>query len=97
MEKKIIILALSFLAVFPVMAQLNTLPSGYYRVQNATTARYACLYDNKGKTDKVATSIDVGAIRTYHDFSRVVSDPASIIYFTKTTSGYQLRDRKSVV
>ena len=84
------ILALSFLTVISVMAQLNTLPSGYYRVQNATTARYACLYDNKGYVDKVATSIDVGGIRTYHDFSRVVSDPASIIFFTKSTSGYQL-------
>jgi hypothetical protein len=72
----------------PAQAQVTT--NGYYRVQNATTKRYAGLYDTKGKLDKVATSVDAKAIRTYYDFNRVVSDPASVIYFNKTTAGYSL-------
>ena len=91
MKRFIKILAVALLTVSPTFAQLNTLPSGYYRVQNTATQRYAALYDNKGKIDKVSTTVDAGAIRTYYGFDRVVSDPASVIYFTRSASGYQLR------
>ncbi|MBM6993344.1 MAG: hypothetical protein I3J02_08805 [Prevotella sp.] len=73
-----------------MLAQTNTLADGYYRVLNTTTSRYACLYDNKGKVVKEATDVDAAGIRTYYGFSRVVSDPASVIYFKKSSSGYSL-------
>lgn len=83
------LLVLGIVVASPARAQVNT--DGYYRVQNVATQRWAALYDNRGKLDKSSTSADVAAIRSYYYFDRIVSDPASVIYFEKSSSGYTLK------
>lgn len=71
-------------------AQLNG--DGYYRVRNYATDRYIILCDNKGKIDVSTTSADLGAVELWKNFSNVVSDPGSILYIQKTSSGgYRLK------
>ena len=60
------------------MADLNG--SGYYRVQNAMSKRYAYLIDNTGSFNKYTTTVDVGAIDLFSDFLRASSDPATVLY-----------------
>lgn len=65
------------------------LPStGYYRVQNRTTTRYAYVRDNKGKIDYGATTADYDAIWLIKGEERTHYDPSCIIYFNHR-SGYE--------
>lgn len=77
--KKIFLTALVAAAsVLPSAAQF--VGNGHYRIQNANSERYACLIDDQGSVDIPSMSGDLGALRTFKPFSKVVSDPASIIY-----------------
>lgn len=88
MRKKVSLFALLLGMALMAKAQIA---DGYYRVQNTKTKRYMALYDNKAKLDKVATDADLKAIRSFHDYNRIVSDPASIIYFKNVKGkGYEL-------
>lgn len=58
-----------------------TLTDGYYRVQNNKTERYVYVMDNRGSVNLTATSADVNAMQLWRNPERVISDPASIIYF----------------
>ena len=64
---------------------------GYYRVQNEMTERYIAIRDNRGSVNMSTTTADFGALQTVLGFERVVSDPASIIYFKRMTSGYDIQ------
>ncbi len=73
-------------------AQLNG--DGYYRVRNAVSDRYIILRDNKGKINVSTTSADLGAVELWKNFTNVVSDPGSILYIQKTSSGgYRLKSQ----
>lgn len=76
--KKLLLGALVCLSVLPAMANLNG--SGYYRVQNAVTKRYAYLLDDKGSFDVATTSADVNALQLYSGFLKASSDPSSVFY-----------------
>lgn len=62
-------------------AQLTS--DGYYRAKNTRTGFYVYIMDNTGSIDVASTSADMGAIRLYDDPEKMISDPASVIYFEK--------------
>lgn len=77
-------------------AQLNG--DGYYRIRNAHTGRYISVVNNKVDSQnkslwQVANGgAHIYALKTMKPFSRVVSDPGSIIYIEKNgNDGYILR------
>ena len=68
-----------------LMAQYTT--DGYYRVRNFGTQRYIYITDNTGSYDMSRDVGDFGAIQLWKGEDRPITDPASIIYIHKTTSG----------
>lgn len=73
------------MSVLPAMAELEG--DGYYRVQNALTKRYAYLLDNRGSLNASTSSVDVQAIELYLGFTKASSDPSTIFYINKVSSG----------
>lgn len=77
-----------------VHAQLNG--DGYYRICNAHTGRYVSIVNSK--VDSQNSSLwqianggaHIYALKTMKPFSRVVSDPGSIIYISQASDGYVL-------
>ena len=63
---------------------------GYYRVQNVRTSRYIRVVDSYGSIDVASTTADMTAIQTIKNFENVCSDPASVVYIQKKSSGYNL-------
>ena len=76
---------------FPSFAQLQG--DGYYRVQSAKQGRYIRVIDNRGSVNVSTTSADMAALQTVLGFDRVVSDPGSVIYVKKLSSGYDLQSQ----
>lgn len=62
--------------------------SGYYRVKNYGSQRWASLIDNKGEVDKVAATADLHALQLSNDTEVTLSDPGSIVYL-QNISGNQ--------
>lgn len=62
-------------------AQLNG--SGYYRVMNQKSTRYAYLCDNTGSLDYTNQSADMGAIQLWRDCATInhLTDPSGVIYY----------------
>lgn len=57
------------------------LPSnGFYHIQNFGTERYIYVNDNTGSIQYAAATADMGAIWTWSNLERTISDPASVIY-----------------
>lgn len=54
--------------------------TGFYRVQNNGTSRYAYVLDNTGSLDYATTDAEMGAIELHRDTARLHYDPASVIY-----------------
>ena len=65
----------------------------YYRVQNKVQERYISVMDNRGQVYLSQTDADMGALRTVLGFDLVVSDPSTIIYFKKISSGWALQSQ----
>ena len=80
-------------AAFATSASAQLKGDGYYRVQSTDQGRYISVIDNRGSIDISTTSADMSALRTVLGFERVVSDPSSIIYIKKMTSGYDLQSQ----
>ena len=95
MMKKFTILSLCLALAGSLSAQLNG--NGYYRIRNAATGRYISLVNNKVDSQnkdmwQVANSgSHVYALKTTKPFSKVVSDPGSILYIEQSSDGYILR------
>lgn len=66
---------------------------GYYRVQSTDQQRYVSIVDNRGSVNVQTTTADMKALRTVLGFERVVSDPGSIIYIKKMSTGYDLQSQ----
>lgn len=65
--------------------------SGYYRVQNYGSGRWASMVDDKGDADLTAGSADLHALTLTKDTDYILSDPGSIVYITKLSgSQYDL-------
>lgn len=75
----------ALLPMLTLMAQYTT--DGYYRVRNFATKRYIYITDNTGSYDMSRDVGDFGAIQLWTGEDRPISDPASIIYIHKTSSG----------
>lgn len=82
------------------MAQLNG--DGYYRVKNVVTERYIRIVDNNvPNVDITTTDIDLTSLESLKPFSKVISDPSTIIYIqfaqerTKWEKQYILRGQGS--
>ena len=65
---------------------------GYYRVRNTVTDRYIYITDNKGKVDMSATTVDALAIQLWKGEEKAMSDPATVLYFSKKSQGYVSSD-----
>ena len=77
--KKIVVFLLSALLAVPAVAQLNG--NGYYRVQSKTSDRYIVMIDNKSTGYNTSQQkADIDALLTVKPFTRVSSDPSSVIY-----------------
>lgn len=63
----------------------NFTQSGFYRVKNYGSGRWAAMVDNKGDVDFVAGSADLHALSLTKDTEAILSDPGSIVYITKLT------------
>lgn len=77
--KKLLLGALAVLSIFSALADLNG--TGFYRVQNAITYRYAYLLDDKGSFNVSTSSADVNAMHLYSGFLKASSDPSTVFYF----------------
>lgn len=64
----------------PMLANLNG--SGYYRVKNFGSNRWAALVDNQGSADLVAGTADLHSLALTSDTEMILSDPASVVYIS---------------
>lgn len=78
---KIFTLLLLILFSFPSFAQLTS--DGYYRVKNTNTDYYTYVMDNTGSISIANTTAEMGAILLYKGHEKTISDPSSVIYFSK--------------
>ena len=56
--------------------------NGYYRAQNYGSERWANLIDNYGSVDMIAASADLHALQLTNNYSKILSDPGSIVYIS---------------
>ena len=89
--KRIKLLLLAAVSTVSGFAQLSG--DGYYRVQNQRTERYITIVDDRGSVNVETTDADLAALKTVMGFERVVSDPASVIYIKKMTTGYDIQSQ----
>lgn len=99
MKKKrklaLVIAAIVSLGAF-AQGPAKNLQSGFYRVQNFKTQRYAYVCDNRGSINVEATSADMGSIalflQTYRDRC---SDPASLCYIEKVSNKHNIHGQNT--
>lgn len=77
-----------FLFGFILTMHADITGTGYYRVKNYGSSRWASLVDNAGDLDLVAASADLHALNLTKDSEMIMSDPGSIV-FIKKVSGNQ--------
>lgn len=98
MKKKLrLTLALAACVSLGVSAQpAAKLTSGFYRVQNNKTQRYAYVYDNLGSINYEATSADMGSIVLYKpSFHNRFADPASLCYIEKVAHKHNIHGQNT--
>ena len=85
MKKYLLASAASLLISTAAFAQFGA--NGYYRVQNKATSRYVGIIHDRSETEVVTTQADLNALRAYKNWDWVESDPATIIFIEKKSSG----------
>ncbi len=83
-------LFLSFFLLFAGVA-LAQPADGYYRIKNAVTDRYMTVWDNTFTILTTATDVDLSALVTIRDYSKIINDPGSILYIYKDGDGYTIK------
>ena len=78
-------------AVCTLSASAQLTGDGYYRAQSSEQGRYINVMDNRGSVNLSTTDADMAALCTRAGFENIVSDPASIIYIKKMTTGYDFQ------
>jgi len=77
--KRFYFILLTLIYVLSVSAQLEG--SGYYRVKNYGSQRYIYVCDGTSSGINMSTtSVDMGAVQTWSDLNKAITDPASVIY-----------------
>ena len=85
------LLLLTVICTLAANAQLTG--DGYYRVRSSLQQRYVRVLDNRGSINMQTTDADMDALRTQRSWDKVVSDPGSVIYIKKMSSGYDLQSQ----
>lgn len=93
--KKILLLALLATQTILSFAQLKD--DGYYRVKNYGTGFYVYVQDNYGRINYATTSADMGAILLWEGLDAAISAPASVIYFEKHGSQWDMQSQDTGV
>ncbi len=86
--KKTVFLSLFLLFSCVAMAQVT---SGYYRIKNAATDRYITVCDDTFTIIWNATDVDLSALATIRDYSKIINDPGSILYIYPDGDGYSIK------
>lgn len=81
MNKLFIALILATGIVFTGYSNLNG--SGYYRVKNFGSARWANLVDNKSQVDFFAGTADLHSLQLNNNTEEILSDPGSVVYINE--------------
>lgn len=88
--KRLFFIILSVISVISAFAQLDG--TGYYRVKNYGTNRYIYVCDGYSSGINMSTtSVDMGAVQTWTDLNKAITDPASVIYIQAAGSNWDLK------
>ena len=87
MSRKVL---LSLLTAFTITSSAQLNGDGYYRIQNVNSGRYISVTNNKVHVSGDGT-IDFTSLQTFSPFSRIVSDPSTVIYFQNINGKYTLK------
>lgn len=85
---KVFSLLISLFLSLTISAELTN--EGYYRVSNYMTKRYVYVRDNKGWINMSTSQADLGAIELWRGIENAISDPASVIYFKKAGTQWDI-------
>lgn len=88
--RKNIFVTVALFALTNVAAFAKLGKDGYYRVKNIATDRYVGIVHDKSQSQIITTQADLEALRAFKDWSWVESDPATIVYFERNGSGFNL-------
>lgn len=88
---RITTLLLAAVCTLSAYAQLNG--DGYYRAQSSEQGRFIRIIDNQGSVNLSTTDADLEALRTRAGFDNIVSDPSTIIYIKKMSTGYDFQSQ----
>ncbi len=86
--KRYILIQFFLLCSVALSAQIA---SGYYRIQNKVTKRYITVQDNTITINPYGTNVDLSALATNRNYSKIVNDPGSIIYIENNGNNYVLK------
>ena len=91
--KRLILLSLLGLFTAGLYAQgVKTVDSGFYRIKNVKSGRYVTIIDDYGSLDITGAKADMGALRTFPDYDKIVSNAASVIYmYYESADRYDLQ------
>lgn len=94
MLRKLTILSLTLISLNTTAQNVN---SGFYRVQNYGSHRYAYVNDNQGSVNYQNTTADMLAIQLHSTADMRFSDPASVIYINNKGGVYDLESQSTGV
>ena len=80
MKNLIFSITLALISFAPALANLNG--SGFYRVKNYGTNRWAYMVDNKAKTDIHATQIEMHSLQLSNNTDSILGAPGSVVYIS---------------
>ena len=89
--KQLLSLFLLLAGALAANAQQQPFENGFYRAKNLLSNRWIFVRDNQSTgLNTRTTTYDVSALSTYLSWSRIVSNPGSVVYMMKSGSGYNL-------
>ena len=74
------LLQIFIFALAAVSVSAQDVKTGFYRVMNVYSERYAYLCDRKGSIDLTSQNADVGALQLWKNHERTLDNPASVLY-----------------
>ena len=77
--KRLLLLSLLGFFVAGAHAQMSV-ESGFYRIKNVMSGRYATMADDYGRLDITGAKADLDALRTYPDYDKIVYNASSVVY-----------------
>jgi len=84
--KKILLSIFTYLLTVSLFAQLTS--DGFYRIKNYGSGYYFWFCDNTGSINYQTTSADLGAMQLWNGLDLAISEPASVLNFSKVSGDY---------